>query len=282
MTGFLERFWRTGVIFLIVAGLLFLALGGYLNPMVRLASAPWIATQRWLMTRYLAFYELVSSPQEMAALRQQVASLEEENARLRSQVIELQQELSKAQTTSALLDFARSRPGDRFVGASVIGRDPSPFLQYIFIDKGSDDGLRRGMPVVTAEGLVGRIDAVIANGARVQLITDPGAAVNVKIASSEVEAILSGSLTGELTLEMLPQEATLKVGDVVLTSGLGGNYPENILVGQVAALRQEETTLFQTALIQPAVDFRTIRTVLVITNFAPVDLSPLQPVSPVP
>jgi rod shape-determining protein MreC len=133
------------------------------------------------------------------------------------------------------------------------------------------------MPVVTSQGLVGRIDAVIANAARVQLINDPGSAVNVMLSSTRTEAILSGSVSGDIQLEMVPLEITLKPGEVILTSALGGAYPAGLLVGQVSSVRRLETELFQTASIQPAVDFNNLRAVLVVTNFSPTDVTPLVP-----
>ena len=76
---------------------------------------------------------------------------------------------------------------------------------------------------------------------------------------------------------MLPQSASIQVGDLVLTSGLGGNYPANILIGQVASVRKRETDLFQSASVQPVVDFSALQILLVITNFTPVDIAPLIP-----
>jgi rod shape-determining protein MreC len=235
-----------------------------------------------LFSRYQALYESIRSPQDMASLRQQNAVLEAENSRLQGQVIQLQQELKDTEVLYALLQFARSRPEDSYIAAAVIGRDPSPFLRYIMINKGSDDGLLKGMPVVTGQGLVGRVDAVISNAARVQLINDPGAAVNVQLSNSRTEAILSGSVTGEVQLEMVPLEITLQPGDVVLTSALGGGYPAGILVGQVTGIRRVETELFQAASVQPAVDFASLRAVLVVSSFTPVDITPLVPVEGAP
>jgi rod shape-determining protein MreC len=74
---------------------------------------------------------------------------------------------------------------------------------------------------------------------------------------------------------MISQEAQLRPGQIILTSGLGGTYPGNVLVGQVSSVRKLETALFQSASVQPAVDFADLRAVLVVTNFKPVDLSPL-------
>jgi len=133
------------------------------------------------------------------------------------------------------------------------------------------------MPVVTQQGLVGRVDAVIANAARIKLITDSTSVVNVRLQSAEIEAQLQGSLTGDVFLDMIPLDETIEPGDVVLTSGLGGNYPPNIFVGQVLSTQRRENALFQTASVQPIVDFSSINAVLVVTNFRAVDISPLIP-----
>lgn len=275
MRDFLQRTWRTGAVTLIAGGLMLLALSGYLAPVVRLASEPVVGAQRWLSSRYNAVYQMLSSPADMNAMRAEVEQLRQENATLKSQLVELQEQQKDNEVYYALLNMARTNPNRDYVASLVIGRDTNPFMRYVLIDRGSDDGLRRGMPVLTAEGLVGRIDAVTANAARVQLITDPASAVNVTLPEANADAMLTGSVTGDLVLDMVPNEAVIQPGELILTSGLGGTYPSNILVGQVASVRKQETALFQTASVQPVVDFTELRAVLVVTDFVPVDLSPL-------
>jgi rod shape-determining protein MreC len=133
------------------------------------------------------------------------------------------------------------------------------------------------MPVITQSGLVGRVDAVTAGAARVQLITDPASIVNVKLQTQSVNAQINGSITGEITLDMVPQGTNLEPGEVILTSGLGGNYPSDIIVGQVITVRKFENELFQTATLQPIIDFSQLQAVLVIINFRPIDITPLIP-----
>jgi rod shape-determining protein MreC len=265
------------VLALIIIGLIALALGRYLAPASRVLLKPLIGAQTWLALRYQTIQNYLSSPQDVARLRQRNQELEAEVSRLQSEIIDLQQQLAETRVLSALVDFARAHPENRYVAASVIGRDPSPFVKYIIINRGSDDGLRHGMPVVTAQGLVGRVAAVTAGAARVQLITDPDSSVNIRLEPTAAEGILVGSLTGKLSLDMIPQEASVQTGNLVLTSGLGGNYPANILIGQVANVHRKETDLFQTADVQPTVDFSRLEIVLIIVNFRPVDISPLFP-----
>jgi rod shape-determining protein MreC len=121
------------------------------------------------------------------------------------------------------------------------------------------------------------VDAVTAGAARVELITDASSAVNVRLSATQTDVMLTGSVTGELSLEMIPQDITVKPGDLVLTSGLGGTYPADIVVGQVVSVRKRETDLFQTASVQPSANLSALRAVLIITNFNPVDINPLIP-----
>lgn len=277
MNNKLPRYFQTAVLVLVIAGILILALSGYLNPAIRAAANPLISVQSWISSRYLAIYQFFTVPRDVASLREQVAALEAENNLLKTKNIELEQSLLEAKVLSELIGFARNRPENQYGAASVIGRDPSPFLHYVIINQGSDNGLRYGMPVVTQQGLVGRIDALIGGAARVQLITDPGSSVNITVQNSGADGVISGSLTGDLVLEMVAQDANLQTGDLVLTSGLGGAYPQDIIVGQVVTIRKRETDLFQTASIQSVVDFSNLQAVLVIKNFSPVDISPLVP-----
>lgn len=273
---------QTIVLVLFVSGAILLALGGYLTPVSRFILTPVVNAQTWLSTRYQAIQNFFDTPQDLARLRQTNMELEAEVARLQTEIIQLNQQLSVTRVLSSLLDFARAQPENQYQAAAVIGRDPSPFLQYVIINRGSDDGVRRGMPVVTDRGLVGRISRVTANAASVQLITDPTTTVNVRLEPSSAEAILTGSITGEVSLEQIPQSAKVQPGDLLLTSGLGGNYPPNILIGQITGVRSRDIDLFQSASVQPTVEFDQLAIVLIITNFDPIDISPLVPSSQTP
>ncbi|MBN1668617.1 MAG: rod shape-determining protein MreC [Anaerolineales bacterium] len=268
---------RTIALVALAIGLIILALSGYLTTLSSIVLSPFNATQTWVSSRFQALQDYLNTPRDVTVLMQRNAELESQVAALQTQVISLQQQLAEYQILSSLLDFARVYPEYDYIGASVIGRDPSPFLHYVIINRGSDDGLRRGMPVVSQQGLVGRIARVTANSANVQLISDPGSTLDVRLQPARAEAILAGSLTGDLLLDFIPQEAAVQPGDLVLTSGLGGNYPPNILIGQVTSVRSQDFDLFQSGSVQPVVDFSQLEIVLVISNFQPADITPLIP-----
>ncbi len=268
------------VVAFVLLGLLALAFGGYLGTISNMLARNMIEAQTWVAVRYVAVRDFITAPRDMAALQQRNAALEAEVARLQTQVVALEQKVAQTEVLAALVDFARANPENTYRAALVIGRDPSPFLRYIIINRGSNDGIRRGMPVVSDKGLVGRVDAVIADAARVQLVTDAASVVSVRLQNAGADAVLRGSQTGDLTLDMLSQDAQVEIGDVVLTSGLGGNFPPDLLVGQVVSVRKLDYEIFQTAVVQPVVDFNRLQLVLVVTNFRPVDITPLLDTTP--
>jgi rod shape-determining protein MreC len=272
-----SRSLQTTIIFLVIGGILALALGGFFGSASRQFSSVLVELQTWISSRYLGLQDFVTAPRDIVSLRTRNAQLETQVSQLQAQVIELQQRVSQTEILAALVDFSRSNPENTYKAAAVIGRDPSPFLHYIIINRGSNDDIRRGMPVVTNQGLVGRVDAVIADAARVQLITDPASSINVYLQNAKTDAVLLGSVTGDISLDMISQDASIEAGDLILTSGLSGGYPSDLPIGQVVTIRSLEFELFQQATVQPAVDFARLQIVLVITNFRPVDISPLVP-----
>ena len=260
-----------------MGGVLALALGGYFSSASNVFTGSLINVQTWFSSRFVALQDFLTAPRDVASLRQRNIELESEVSELQAQVIQLQQQVGETEILAALVDFSRARSENSYQAAAVIGRDPSPFLRYVIINVGSNDGILRGMPVVTDQGLVGRVDAVIADAARVQLITDAASDVNVRLQNAETDASLIGSVTGDVTLDLIPQDVPIEVGDLVLTSGLGGGYPPDLIVGQVVNIRSRDFDLFQQATVQPVVDFNRLEIVLVIINFKPVDFSPLIP-----
>ena len=268
---------RTIILSILAIGFIVLGFSGYLTPVIKIALQPLVRLQTKVSEQYYAISNSINTPKDINVLITKNAELEAEVSKLQSQIISLQQQLNEYQILSALLDFARANPDFHYSSASVIGKDPSPFLHYIIINRGSDDGLQRGMPVVSDKGLIGRIANVIPEASRVLLITDPGSKLNVRLQPTNAEGVLVGSITGDLLLDFIPQDANISNGDLVLTSGLGGDYPPNILIGQVSSIRKQDYALFQSGSVQPTVDFSHLEIVLIITNFKSFNITPLQP-----
>lgn len=267
----------TVMLLLVALAILILSAAGYLDPAQSVLMRPLGEVQGWLSVRFFAVRDLLASPAEVTALRARVSELEAENAQLQQDIIALREQVSEAEILSALVQYARSQPDNRYLATQVISRDVSPFLRSIWIQAGSDDGLTRGMPVVTNRGLVGRVIEVFATVARVELITDPQSAVNVLLQSSRADGVLQAQLNGDVWVTLIDQDSQIAEDELVLTSGLGGRYPANIPVGRVTTIRQRDFEIFQQAVIQPSVDFDELELVLVITNFRPLPFQPSAP-----
>jgi len=158
------------------------------------------------------------------------------------------------------------------VRGRVIGYEPNNFMSVLIVDIGRQDGVQKGMPVVTERGLVGHIHKVGANWAKVLLIIDPSSSVAALVQSSRAPGLVSGRLGQDLVMDYIPQEETVSVGDVILTSGMSGNYPKSLLIGQVLEVEQRDIDPFQRAIVRPSVSFEKLETVLVITTFEPLDV----------
>lgn len=210
---------------------------------------------------------------EIRNLQQRNRDLEEALAAFQEEVVELREIAHDYERVTALLDYTRSRQNEEYIVADVIGRDISGFRRVIYLNRGARDGLTAGMPVVTEQGLVGRITQVSATASQVLMVTDPVSAVNARLLSSRAEGSVQGQLTGSLRMTFIDLNAVVQEGDTVITSGLGGNFPEGIIIGQVTSIRQFEFELFQEAEVRSLNDFERLELVLVITNFQPVDLS---------
>lgn len=211
----------------------------------------------------------------------QVAELQARVSSLQGEVTRLRESESQRLLLAQLLKLARANPEYRYLAAQVIGRDVSPYLQYVLVDRGRADGLLPDMPVLAADGLVGIVTEATASAAKVLLITDPNLVVNVRVQRSRVEGQLRGSGPGLLRLDFVPLQAELAAGDQLVTSGIGGKFPPNLQAGTITSVRRRDYDVFQEADVQSAINFANLELVLIITNFTPLDLAPLL-ATPVP
>ncbi|UCH86903.1 MAG: rod shape-determining protein MreC [Dehalococcoidia bacterium] len=201
--------------------------------------------------------------------------LEDENRLLRQQIEELTAEIASlkedeftAADLATLAEVEESRPDDEFLTARVIARDPSNLKERLAIDCGSDDGISEGMVVMSEGGsLVGVTSKVLDDFAWVTLITDSNSNVNAMVLESRAQGVVSGSLHDGLSMDLIPQDAEVEPGNTVATSGLGGTFPQALLIGQVASVRGEPQDVFQKAEVEPAASLSRLENVLVLTSF---------------
>jgi rod shape-determining protein MreC len=282
MTRLQSRTVFVGLLLVAVLGLLLLNQTGRLDGIKSVLLTPLTMLERGVAGATAGVSASLHVSPDSATLRQQNADLQAQVAQLQKRIVDLQESQADLNLLSGLLNYARSQPDNHYAAANVIGRDSSPFLSYIIIDLGSDASIARDQPVVTDNGLVGVVVELNCCAAKVRLITDPSSAVTARLQQSRDEGVAVGRFGGGLDLQYLSQQAVVKPGDLVLTSGLGGGYPEGIVIGSVSAVQRQAFDVLQTASLTPGVDFNRLEIVLIITNFKPVDLSPFQGPTPTP
>jgi rod shape-determining protein MreC len=202
-------------------------------------------------------------------LRSQNQRLEADNQRLTVQVAQLREQQTQNGQLADLAQVAGAHPDIRFVGATVVARDPSNLHDQIEVDRGSDDGIRPGMSVMGSGGaLIGTVRQTLPNRAWVALVTDSQSNINAVIQQSRALAILRGSVDRRLTMQFVAEGVDVKVGDTVMTSGLGGGYPAGYLLGHVSSVQGQSVDLFKRVSVEPAARLDSIEHVLVQTGSA--------------
>jgi len=223
---------------------------------------------------------------ELGSLRRRVNELEQINAGLLAENFSLREVERENEEMRDLLQFAQTRPGLALRGAQivarVIGQESTNFLDYIEVDLGATHKIAVGMPVVTEQGLVGRISEVNDTTSKVLLITDPSSAVNAILQSSRLNGVIRGAPNGDLLMDFIPQGLVFQVGEVVLTSGIGVRFPKGIPIGQVIERRQRDIDIFQQAVVRPSIDFSSLELVAIVTNFDPQEIVPALLTAPTP
>ncbi len=195
--------------------------------------------------------------------------VKKENNRLKQQLLDMEEKLSEHIENSVqfrrLRDqmlFARKNPLEK-IYAEIIGVSSDNTHNIRFINRGSNQKVKRNYIVIRKEGLVGRIQSVSPFQSSLQLMIDHRNRVPALIQRNRVRGLIYGTQVG-LEMRQINQHAKIKIGDRVISSGLGGLYPKGILIGWVSEIRHEQHELFKTAILESAVDFNSIEEVFVI------------------
>jgi rod shape-determining protein MreC len=168
-----------------------------------------------------------------------------------------------------LLEYRRSNAGHQMKLARVIAGGVSANSDMITIDRGTADGVQKGMAVVSVDGLVGRVFRAFRGHAEVLLVTDRNSAVAGTVQSSRARGIVKGrglARSGSCDLEYVPRSETVNEGDLVVTTGLGDFFPKGIMIGRVVSVDRAANYLFQRAVLEPAVKFLAVEEVLVVVK----------------
>jgi len=221
------------------------------------------------------FQELVSSSirtcQEIWRNYFSLIAVAYENERLRSalnKAYELNNRCLETERSNerlrALLDFKETNKAFQLAAAEVIGRDPSYWAKTMMIDKGDSDGIQKGFPVVVHRGIVGQIIETTGHYSKVLLIIDQNSAVDSLLQRTRVRGIIKGDSAKSFFFEYVLRKGSVKIGDMVISSGLDGVYPKGLRVGTVSEILRSNSGIFQEIKVKPYVDFEKLEEVFVL------------------
>lgn len=202
------------------------------------------------------YFYLVGVQAENEALKQELA-------KLRGQELLFQEAKLEQERLRRLLEL-KTQIGLPVQGARIIGYDFTPWFKCALVDKGAKEGLHRGLGVINADGVVGRLVECYPNYAKVLLLLDRSSAVDALIQRTRLRGILAGSGGKSCLLKYIHKDQDVQVGDLILTSGIGGIFPPGLPLGKVSAVDKKAPGIFQEVEVEPAVDFMRLEEVLVI------------------
>lgn len=210
---------------------------------------------------WLKYFGLVNTHNENIRMKKEIDALKIENSRFK----EL---LATHQRLQSLLQF-KETINQPVLAAQVIGRDPTGWFESVIIDKGKNSGLKVNMPVVNAQGVVGRLVSVSGSYAKVLLIIDQNSSVDCIIQRSRDNGIVKGFSSKVCELDYVLKTSDVIVGDTAVTSGLGRVFPKGVPVGRVIDVEDMPGELFKSIKISPMVDFSKLEELLVILKEDP-------------
>lgn len=209
-------------------------------------------------SRYIDLVDVKAQNQQLAA---QVAQLQDE-------VLQYQEALVASGNLKRIVEMRKDFEVP-LLAARVVGSDVSPFFHALLLNRGHGDSVLAGMPVVADQGLVGLVTATSRHAARTMLLLDRRSAVDAIVQRSRARGIVHGTGSGELRFVLLVRGDDVRPGDVVITSGVGGVYPQGLRIGQVEEVHEKQTDLLHWARVKPSVDFGRLEQVFVMEHRAP-------------
>lgn len=205
-------------------------------------------------------------------------ALQAENNALKQQINELNNKLvdyyeikQENAQYSQYLELKKNHKDFQFVSASVIGRDPNDLFHNFTIDKGNLAGVKVNDPVITNAGLVGWVSSVNMMNCKVTTILSPDTSVGVMDNACGESGVVSSNIKlsdqGLAKMSYLAAGTKTKIGDIVVTSGIGGIYPKGLMIGKLKQVKNEEYDVSLCAVVEPFVNVKTLHDVFVITSF---------------
>ncbi len=243
--------------------------GTVLGDLLGLATSPMQSVSTQVTGTVTEFVDLDALSRE--ELRTMVDNLSQENAQLREQLVEYNNAVKENEQLKQQLQITEEQPENTLRAATVIGRDPNDVFYGFSIDKGTLSGISVGDPVITDQGLVGVVSQAYATTSKVTTLLSEEISVAAVAPSRGESGVIASDTTsasaGLLRLSYLSSNTQVQQGDIVATSGAGGTYPKDIIIGQVQSVQKSERDISYYAVVKPYQDLTSVQEVFVIIDF---------------
>lgn len=204
-------------------------------------------------------------------LKSMIDGLNQENAQLREQLVDYEDLLRENEQLKVQLEITGEEPENTLRAATVIGRDPSDVFYGFSIDQGTLGGVSVGDPVITQNGLVGIVDQAYATTSKVKCLLSEDVKVAARVPARGESGVIASDVTcatsGMLRLEYLSSDTQVQPGDIVTTSGVGGVYPADVIIGQVESVQKSDSDISQFAMVRPYEDLQAVEDVFAVIDF---------------
>lgn len=243
--------------------------GSLLASMLGFVTSPMQSVSTTATGAVTEFVDLDALSQD--ELKDMVDSLSQENAELREQLVDYENTLKENEQLKTQLQITEEAPENTLRAATVIGRDPNDVFFGFFIDKGTLAGVKTGDPVITEQGLVGIVSQAYATTSKVSNILSEDVNVSAVVPARGESGVISSDITsasaGLLRLSYLSSDTQVQPGDIVTTSGAGGTYPQDIIIGEVQSVQKSENDISYYAVVKPYEDLTSVQETFVVIDF---------------
>ena len=226
-------------------------------PLQKAVAAPFDA----VADAWRSYLALIDLHEENERLRSEVALLEEDNLQYREALV--------ASENLERIAAMRDEFEIPMLPSEIVGLDVSPWFRSLLVDRGAVHGVRAGNPVITHEGVVGLVTKTSPRAAKTMLLLDRQSAIDSIVQRSRSRGVTRGRGTDRLAFEFVVRGGDVEIGDVVITSGLGGVYPKGLRIGEVVEVSDPGGSLMQVAALRPAVDFGRLEQVFIMLRRGP-------------
>ena len=255
---------RIGIIIFVIIAILIFNLSPFSKSVKGFFYSLSEPIQLWLWEKGIKTSAFFQAILKAGDLTEENIFLKLENQELLSQNIELEKLKKENESLRIALGLGIEKEFNLEI-VQIIAKEISN--DYLIVNKGFNDGIRAGFPVITeTKVLVGKISELYENISKVELLSSKNSSFDIEIFGKEIYSLAKGKGNFKILLDLIPKEGKIDIGDKVISSVVGGNFPEGLLIGEIEDIKKSDTAAFQQAEVKPGFDIKDLKNLFIISN----------------